>query len=258
MKLRVIVILILSIAGTVFMNSVSAASTRKERILINKGNSLYKDRKYTEAQKMYQEALVENAASAEARYNLGLSLVRQIANPADTTARNRQLMDQAIKNFTEVASLAKTKPGLAAKANYNLGNLEFNAKDFQKAVEYYKQSLRIDPSDDRARKNLRIAQKNLQKQNKDQNKDKNQNKDQNKDQNKNQDKSDKEQDKNQNKDTNKDKNENQQKDKQNLSQQSASQILQAIDNKESATRARVNKANKGEKSEAAGRNTRRW
>lgn len=105
MKLRVIVILILSIAGTVFMNSVSAASTRKERILINKGNSLYKDRKYTEAQKMYQEALVENAASAEARYNLGLSLVRQIANPADTTARNRQLMDQAIKNFTEVASL---------------------------------------------------------------------------------------------------------------------------------------------------------
>ena len=156
-----------------------------------------------------------------------------------------------------MASLARTKPGLAAKANFNLGNLEFNAKDYQKAVDYYKQALRIDPSDDKARKNLRIAQKNLQKKNQDQNKDNNQ-------ENQDKDKNDKEQeneknknDKDQNQDQNKDKD---QKDdsRQNLSQQSAAQILQAIDNKESTTRARVNKANKGDKSEASGRNTRRW
>ncbi len=224
MKIRLFYILVMAVMVASSAFSASAESTRKERRLINRGNTLYKERKFVEAQSLYQEAIAENPTSAEARYNLGLSQVRQVANPADTSSRNRTLLDGARKNFSEVASLARTKPGLAAKANFNLGNLEFNAKDYQKAVDYYKQALRIDPSDDKARKNLRIAQKNLQKKNQDQNKDKDQKDDS----------------------------------RQNLSQQSAAQILQAIDNKESTTRARVNKANKGDKSEASGRNTRRW
>ncbi len=257
MKIRLFYILVMAVMVASSAFSASAESTRKERRLINRGNTLYKERKFVEAQSLYQEAIAENPTSAEARYNLGLSQVRQVANPADTSSRNRTLLDGARKSFSEVASLAKTKPGLAAKANFNLGNLEFNAKDYQKAIEYYKQALRIDPSDDKARKNLRIAQKNLQKKNQDQNKDNNQ-------ENQDKDKNDKEQeneknknDKDQNQDQNKDKD---QKDdsRQNLSQQSAAQILQAIDNKESTTRARVNKANKGDKSEASGRNTRRW
>lgn len=259
MKSRLVYILVLAVMAASSVFTVSAESTRKERRLINRGNTLYKERKFVEAQNTYQEAISENPASAEARYNLGLSMVRQVANPADTSTRNRALLDGARKNFSEVASLARTKPGLAAKANFNLGNLEFNAKDYQKAVDYYKQALRIDPSDDFARKNLRIAQKNLQKQNQDQNKDNNQDKqDKDKDKNdKDQNKDQNQKDQNQNQDQNKDK-ERKNDNRQNLSQQSAAQILQAIDNKESATRARVNKANKGDKSEASGRNTRRW
>lgn len=256
MKTRLVYILVMAVMAASSAFTVSAESTRKERRLINRGNALYKERKFVEAQSLYQEAITENPTSAEARYNLGLSQVRQVANPADTSSRNRAMLDGARKSFSEVASLAKTKPGLAAKANFNLGNLEFNAKDYQKAIEYYKQALRIDPSDDKARKNLRIAQKNLQKQNQDQNKDNNQ---KDKDQDKDKDKDNKDQKQDQNKDQNKDQNNDRKNDsRQNLSQQSAAQILQAIDNKESATRARVNKANKGEKSEASGRNTRRW
>lgn len=254
MKTRLVYILVMAVMAASSAFTVSAESTRKERRLINRGNALYKERKFVEAQSLYQEAITENPASAEARYNLGLSQVRQVANPADTSSRNRAMLDGARKSFSEVASLAKTKPGLAAKANFNLGNLEFNAKDYQKAIEYYKQALRIDPSDDKARKNLRIAQKNLQKQNQDQNKDNNQ-----KDKDQDKDKDNKDQKQDQNKDQNKNQNNDRKNDsRQNLSQQSAAQILQAIDNKESATRARVNKANKGEKSEASGRNTRRW
>lgn len=256
MKLHVVVLLLLSLAGSFVVSPTFAESTRKERRLINRGNDLYKERKFVEAQTIYEEALKENASSAEARYNLGLSQIRQVVNPADTTPAVRVLTDAARKNLSDVAALARTKPGLAAKANFNLGNIEFYAKDYQKAIDYYKQALRIDPSDDKARKNLRIAQKNLQKQNQNQNKNNNnQNQDKDKDKDKNKDNNKNKEDKKENQQNKQD----QQKDKQqNLSQQAASQILQAIDNKESQTRARVNRANKGEKSQAAGHNSRRW
>lgn len=236
-----------------------AQSTRKERRSIMKGNELYKERNFVESQSAYEQALVENPNSAVARYNLGLSQIRQVSNPADTTDKNKAILEKARKNFSDVAALASSKPGLAAKANFNLGNIEFNSKQFDKAIEYYKQALRIDPSDDKARKNLRIAQLNLKKdQNKDQNK--NQDKNQNKNQDKNRDKNkDQDKDKNRNNDQNKDKNkDNRQQQPQNIDQQAAARILQAVDNKENQTRAKVNRASSGKKSGESSRNTKRW
>lgn len=228
------------------------ASTRKERQLVSKGNKLYTERKFVEAASVYMEALKENPSSASAKYNLGLSQLRQVTNPADTTPKNRQLLENARKSFSEVAARAKDRPGIAAKANYNLGNLEFNTKEYAKAIEYYKQALRIDPNDNNARKNLRIAQKQLQQQNQDKNK--NQNQDQNKDQKD----QNKDQDQNKDKQQPQDKKQEQQPKEQKINQQTAERILQAMDNKESMTRARVNKASKGEKAGAAGRAVKRW
>lgn len=259
MKIRFIFILFLSSLCLAMQFSPAAASTRKERRLINKGNDAYKERNFSEAQNIYQEALQENPSSAEARYNLGLSQIRQVSNLADTTSSNVARIDVARKNFQDVAALAKDKPGLAAKANLNLGNIEFKAQDFQKAIDYYKQALRIDPQDDKARKNLRIAQLNLKKQQDQKNQNQNKNQDQKQDQqDKDKDKKDQNQDKNK-QDQNKDK-QDQNKDRQqdqNLNQQSAERILKAIDNKESATRARVTKGS-GKENAASGRNTRRW
>jgi len=161
-----------------------------------------------------------------------------------------------------VAARAKDKPGIASKANYNLGNLEFNRKDYAKAISYYKQALRINPDDDAARKNLRIAQKQLQ------NQDKNKNDRQNQDK-QNQDKQDQEDKQNQDKQDQEDKQDQQnQQDRQNndrqqpkdkeISQQTASRILQAVDNKEAQTRAKVNRATKGDKSAGSGRSRKRW
>ncbi|MDE6682576.1 MAG: hypothetical protein K2J87_04035, partial [Muribaculaceae bacterium] len=85
------------------------------------------------------------------------------------------------------------------------------------------------------------------------------NKNQEKDQ-KDKDKQDqnKDQQNDQNKDQENKQNQDQQPQDKNINNQTASQILQAIDNKESQTRARVNRANKGEKSAAAGRRMKRW
>ncbi|MDE5807463.1 MAG: tetratricopeptide repeat protein, partial [Muribaculaceae bacterium] len=239
--------------------AVSAQSVRQERRLITEGNKLYVERKFKDAASKYKEALDVNASSSVAKYNLGMAQIRQVANPKDTTAKNAALLDNGMKMLSEVAKMVKEKPGLASKANYNLGNLEFNRENYSGAINFYKEALRIDPGDNNARKNLRIAQlkqqnQNNQDQNKDQNKDnKDQNKDQNKqDQNKEQDQQ-KDQDKNKDQDQNKDQNKDNDKQNKDINNQTASQILQAIDNKESQTRARVNRANKGDKSSAAGR-----
>ena len=236
--------------------SAVAQSVRAERRLINEGNKLYNERKFAEAAKKYESAIGVNSSSAVGHYNLGLAQIKQVTNPQDTTPKSKSLLDNARKNLSSVGALAKDKPGLASKANYNLGNLEYNQKEYKNAIEYYKQALRIDPSDNSARKNLRIAQKQMQ--NQDQNKD--QNKDQNQDQNKDQNK-DQNQDKNkdQNKDQNKNQDQNQdQKQDNNISQQVANQILQAVDNKENQTRARVNRASKGDKSKGEGGSRKRW
>lgn len=239
----------------------AAQSTRNERRLITEGNKLYVARKFKDAAKTYEGALKENGSSTVARYNLGLAQIRQVTNPKDTTPAAKTLLENARKNLSDVAAMAKTKPGLASKANYNLGNLEFNQEKYKEAIDYYKQALRIDPQDNNARKNLRIAQ--LKQQNQDQNNDQNQNKDQDQDKDKDQNKDqnqDQNKDQNQNQDQNKDRNQDQKREpkEQEINPQTASQILQAMDNKENQTRARVNRANKGEKSQAGGRRVKRW
>ena len=229
----------------------SAQSTRAERRHINTGNRLYEQNKFVDAQREYQAALKANPSSAVATYNLGLSQLRQIKNLKDTTSKNSPLRKEAVSNLSAVANMAASKPGLAAKANYNLGNMEFNSENYKGAIDYYKQSLRIDPSDERARKNLRIAQKKLQQQQQNQ-----QNQDK-KDQDKqDQDKKDQQQKQDQ-KQQKQDQKQDQEKQQQ-ISPQTSQQILQAVDNKENAVRARVNKANSGKKSGEAVRSVRRW
>ena len=254
MKFRNIAIIL---SGLLLLSSCSDSgikSTRKERRLISAGNNLYADRKFKEAQSEYEKAILENPNTGAGRYNLGLSQIRQVSNPADTTAKSKGLTEASIKSFSEVSSLAGERPGLAEKAFYNLGNVEFNRQDYQKAIDYYKEALRIDPSDDIARKNLRIAQLQLKNQDQNQNQ-QNQDKDQQQDQDQ-QDQNKDQQDQNRDQQQNQDQ-QDQRKDK-DISEQTASQILQAVDNKENATRAKVNRASKGDKSVTGGRNVRRW
>lgn len=229
------------------------ASTRAERRLVTKGNKLYTERKFVEAESVYQEALRENPQSTSARYNLGLSQLRQVKNLKDSTPKTQKLIEGARQNFTEAARNVKQRPGIAAKANYNLGNMEFNMEQYQKAIDYYKQSLRIDPDDDNARRNLRIAQKKLQQQNQDKDQ-----QNQNQDQQDKKDQQDQQDQKNQQQQQPQQQEQKQQPQEQKINEQTAQRILQAMDSKENQTRARVNRAAKGEKSVGNGGARKRW
>lgn len=250
--------------------SVPAASNRFERNFIVEGNKLYRQGRFAEAETMYKKALEQNSLSPQARFNLAASYIRQ-SGSADPNA-DRNPLSEAQKLLSDLSHLrddmSEDERHIAELADYNLGNIAFNNNDFRSAIENYKKALRINPDNDKARQNLRLAQLKLQEQqNQDQNQDQNQN------QNQNQDKQDQDnQDKNQNQDQDKNQDQNNQdnkqdqqpqgqdnnKEKQNpekqrsgMSDANAEQILKAMENEEAATRRRVEAERR--KSEAAKR-----
>ena len=234
-------------------------STREERNYIVEGNKLYREDRFTDAEVAYRKALQENPYSDVGRFNLAAALLKQGASDEKTQQEALQLLNTLAREATDLS--------IAEKAFYNLGNLAFNQQQYQQSIEHYKNALRRDPSDDKARENLRLAQKRLeqqqnQDQNQDQNKDKNkdQQQDQNKDQQQNQDQQNKDQNQDQqNKDENKDQNQDQQPQQQDkqpqkqnqpqqqqggMSQENAEKILKAMENEEAATRRRIQNAEK--------------
>lgn len=236
----ILTLLALAILGSApVLGAETDNSTRRERNLITEGNSLYRQERYADAEVAYKKALELNAMNETALFNLAASYLRQGSASGENLQEATQILNNLAKNAEDKA--------IAELSYFNLGNIAYNAKEYQKSIELYKNSLRRNPDNDKARENLRLAQKKLEEQqNQDQNQDKNQDKDQNKDQkDQNQDKDnnkDQNQDKNkdQDKDQNKDQNQQQQQQQQGgISPENAEQILKAMENEENATRQRV-------------------
>lgn len=237
MRRLITIILCLFAIGSIQALDMNA---RQERKSIVRGNEAYRAKNYQKALADYNEALKINPSNLTALFNKALATT-QIANglSTDKAQDKARMLEQASKDFESVAKHTSDNPTLAARANYNRGNLSFFDKKYEDAIQYYKNALRLNPKDDKARRNLRIAQQNLPRQqqdkNKDQNKDKNKNKDKDKDQNK-------DQDRNQDKDKDKDKDKNQnprqqpQQQKQDMNNQAADRILKRSTDKENQTR----------------------
>ncbi len=172
-------------------------SNKAERNFIRQGNKLFADENYADAEVEYSKALQANPGSAVAAYNMGLAIAKQAAAGDSTGALQR-----ADSLFSYAASITPSKQ-LKMMAHYNKGNLAYNAQQYDRAIEDYKNALRAVPTDEDSRYNLRMAQLKQQEQQQQQqdqnNQDQNENQDkdkQNQDQN-NQDNQDKnQQDKN--------------------------------------------------------------
>lgn len=268
---RTLVTYILILIGSSFfaMSAATDTSTKKERNLIREGNQYYNEQNFAEAEKLYRKALEENANSELAAYNLATSLIRQSGN-ADPNAGNNP-MKEASEILTDLARSAQDTK-LAEYAAYNLGNIAFNQQQYQQSIELYKNALRRNPDNDKARQNLRLAQLKLQEQqNQQQNQDKNeeqnqeqqqnkdqqQNQDQNKEQNKDQEKND-EQNQGQNKEESKNQQEPPKQEQGSISDANAAKILKTMENEENATRRKVNELKKREEQSQRRRTTNQW
>lgn len=168
--MRKFVSIIIAVVFVAFSASADV-STRKERKAVEAGNVAYRAKDYSKALTQYKIALRDNPSSLVARFNSALAMV-QIANAMDPKKEKEKadMLEQAQQAFSDVAAHYNDNPMLASRANYNLGNISYLAKDYQSAVDFYKQALRLNPNDDRARKNLRLAQMKLPKDKKDQDK----------------------------------------------------------------------------------------
>lgn len=215
----------------------SSGATKKERSLILDGNNLYRSKKYSEAKRKYQLALKENPKSNVAAFNLGLANLRIAGEMNDNDSIAKALIDESAGLMNRVAENKVSMQNLSSRAYYNLGNLSFMSQQYGQAIQSYKMALRLNPSDNNARRNLRIAQKKKQEQDKN-----NQNQQQN--QQNQQDKQDK-----------KDKQQNPpppQKPK--INNQTSQQILEAIERKENQTRMK----RLGAPSQPSGRSGKNW
>ena len=189
-------------------------TTKQERNYIRQGNKLYNDKRFAEAEVAYRKALEALPQSEIAKFNLAAALIRQ-SGSSDPNSGNDPV-NSASQLLQEIAGQSQDAY-LAGKSFYNLGNLAFNSQDYGKSIELYKNALRKNPDDDKARENLRIAQLKQQQQ---QNQDNNQNKDRQQPQG-------------------------------SISDANAEKILKAMENEEAATRKRVEAEKK--KAEAARR-----
>lgn len=116
------------------------------------------------AEANYRQAVALDTTNAKASYNMG-TLYYKKQKTADASGR---LADAG--NTAEIG-------GLKHKAFHNQGNAFMEQKNYQAAVEAYKNALRNDPTDDETRYNFALAKKMLEKEQKQQKEQKDQNKD---------------------------------------------------------------------------------
>ncbi len=235
------------------------AQAQTDRREVRGGNRDYKKADYAAAEIDYKKALVKDSTSVAAQYNLANTLYK-IENWQEAEKYAGKALD----------SLSRSPR--AADAFYNSGDIYLQQRRWSEAIEAFKESLRRNPGDMDAKSNLAYAQKMLQNeqqqqqnrqdnQNQDQNNQDQNNQDQNRDNKDNQDQDqnkdrdnkdnqdsdqnkDKNRDQNQNNpDQNQDHNDNQNQDGQQpkITPEAASQMLQAIQEKENETQDKVNK-----------------
>lgn len=231
------------------------ASAQVDRHDVRAGNRKFRKDNWKEADISYRKALVKDSTSVAANYNLANTLYRQ---------ENYEEAEKLMKKIGDNASASAN----AADYWYNTGDIAIAKKDWQGAVNAFKEALLKNPSDMDAKENYIYAKKMLENQqkngggngdgqdnqnqnNQDQN---NQNQDQNKngqDQNKDQNNDQNNDGQNKDQDQNQDQNQNngqgngnqqpQQAQEGKISHQQAQQMLRAIQAKEKETQDKVNK-----------------
>ncbi|MBQ6224697.1 MAG: VWA domain-containing protein [Bacteroidaceae bacterium] len=121
-----------------------SATAQTDRDFIRRGNRLMRDSVYDKAQVQYQKAIEKDNTNPISHFNLGNALLYQ--NKAE----------DAMKEYETAARLEKDK-GRLAQIYHNMGVVLQAAKQFDKAVACYRNSLRNDPTNDETRYNYALS-----------------------------------------------------------------------------------------------------
>lgn len=200
-----------------------AAFSQTDRDYIRRGNRLMRDSVYDKAQVEYQKAIEKDNTNPISHFNLGNALLYQ--NKAE----------DAMKEYETAARLEKDKTRLA-QIYHNMGVVLQSAKQFDKAVACYRNSLRNDPTNNETRYNYALSLFQLKK-----NQGGQDNQDQQKDDKGQDEKKEQEQQQQQQKQDKKDEQQQQPQPEQ-MSRENAEQMLNAAMQDEKATQEKIQKA----------------
>jgi Ca-activated chloride channel family protein len=139
---------VLAVITTLFISSQAfaqqAAKKQDPSVELRKGNALYKEKKYKEAQSAYQSALQKDPSSYTGMFNIG-----------DALYQNKQY-ENARQALTASVKGSKDKQE-QARAYHNIGNTFLAEKKWEEAANAYKQALRLDGTDADTKYNLAYA-----------------------------------------------------------------------------------------------------
>lgn len=121
---------------------------RASRELTYKANKELKEEKFVQAEAGYRRAMAKDESNIAAPYNLG------------TAYYEKESLGEAFSRFKQASELATAKTD-KHRAFHNLGNVFMKNKDYQQAVEAYKDALRNNPEDEETRYNLALAKEML-------------------------------------------------------------------------------------------------
>ena len=200
-----------------------AAMSQTDRDYVRKGNRYMRDSIYDKAQVEYQKAIERDNTNPISHYNLGNALLYQ--NKAE----------DAMKEYETAARLEKDK-GRLAQIYHNMGVVLQAAKQFDKAVACYRNSLRNDPTNNETRYNYALSLFQLKKNQNNQNNQDQQKDDQGKDE-----KEEKQQEQKPQQQEKKDEQQQQQQQEQ-MSRENAEQMLNAAMQDEKATQEKIQRA----------------
>lgn len=111
---------------------------------LKEGNHFYSKSEWSAAEVKYNGALSGKYKSI-ALFNRGNSLFKQ------------NKYSSALKDYTSIATKNDYAEELRADAYYNIGVLKSNQKLWNEAIDAYRNTLRLHPSDNKARENLQKA-----------------------------------------------------------------------------------------------------
>jgi Ca-activated chloride channel family protein len=130
--------------------SLTSFSQEDQQIVVQ-GNQLYKNKQYDKAAEQYLKATDLNVKNQKAFYNLGNSLYRS------------NKTEGAQKAYDAAAETTKD-PTSKSRALYNKGVTLSSQKKLEESIQAYKQTLRLNSTDEQARQNLQKALNELKKQ----------------------------------------------------------------------------------------------
>lgn len=140
---------------------VGKAAQKQRRVETRAGNKAYRGKHYSDAETSYRKALTADSTYYKAQYNLGNTLYRQ------------KNYGSAAEHFSSALQNSNMSKSERSRAYYNLGNSQLQSglqerdgkgggmENFQKAVQSYQESLKLNSKDKNAKYNLSYAKKML-------------------------------------------------------------------------------------------------